>query len=274
VSLVIDASVAIKWFFHEELRDQALAVIDLKTSLVAPDLFRAEFANVLWKKVRRTEVSVEDATLLTERIDTFVKCIPTNSETARIALSYAVRLNSPAYDCFYLALAEQLGTKFVTADRRFAEKVVAAGLGHLVTELDRPIAPVKDLLITQADLNSVIALSQQFDATVAGVYRELTAADKIRFVNTRELQPAWDSPAHGNLRHALALLSDAELKELAALAWLGRGYDGHDFAVLKKHADTTFSDGATHHIPYITSLLRYVESGIASLKALHDKRIS
>ena len=39
------------------------------------------------------------------------------------ATELACQLNHPAYDCFYLALAELLGTSVVTADRRFANKV-------------------------------------------------------------------------------------------------------------------------------------------------------
>jgi predicted nucleic acid-binding protein len=39
------------------------------------------------------------------------------------AVDLACELNHLAYDCFYLALAELLGTAVVTADERFANKI-------------------------------------------------------------------------------------------------------------------------------------------------------
>ncbi|MGD9315617.1 MAG: type II toxin-antitoxin system VapC family toxin [Anaerolineae bacterium] len=53
-SLVIDASVAVKWFLPEERSAEALlirdAFIEGEYQLIAPDLMLSEFANVLWKR--------------------------------------------------------------------------------------------------------------------------------------------------------------------------------------------------------------------------------
>ena len=57
--LVIDGSVAIKWVIEEEGTPQALAL--RCQAVVAPDLLVAECANILWKKVRRNELSEQEA---------------------------------------------------------------------------------------------------------------------------------------------------------------------------------------------------------------------
>ena len=41
----------------------------------------------------------------------------------RRALEIATALRHPAYDCFYLALAETRDAELVTADRRFAARL-------------------------------------------------------------------------------------------------------------------------------------------------------
>ena len=58
-TFVIDASVAIKWVIEEPGTKEAL---DLRRHrLLAPDLLIPECANILWKKVRRKELSGDEA---------------------------------------------------------------------------------------------------------------------------------------------------------------------------------------------------------------------
>jgi hypothetical protein len=59
VTLVVDASVAIKWFVEENRSDAARAVLTSGELLVAPDLVVPEACNVAWKKVKRREISEE-----------------------------------------------------------------------------------------------------------------------------------------------------------------------------------------------------------------------
>ena len=56
MTLVVDASVAVKWFVEEDGRNQALQILDLGER-EAPDLVVAEVANVIWKKALRGEVT-------------------------------------------------------------------------------------------------------------------------------------------------------------------------------------------------------------------------
>lgn len=120
-SLVIDASVAVKWVIEEEGTKEALAL--RRRAIIAPDLLTAECANILCKKVRRGELSEREGAFaagLLARADIELVAMRPYLETAvRIALA----LDHPAYDCIYLALAEAEGLRFVTADTRLVRKV-------------------------------------------------------------------------------------------------------------------------------------------------------
>jgi predicted nucleic acid-binding protein len=52
-TLVIDASIAVKWVVEEDGTSEALALRQ-KAKLIAPELLVAECANILWKKSKDT----------------------------------------------------------------------------------------------------------------------------------------------------------------------------------------------------------------------------
>jgi predicted nucleic acid-binding protein len=49
MTLVVDASIAAKWFIDEKGREQAIRLLDV-AERQAPDLLIAEVANIVWKK--------------------------------------------------------------------------------------------------------------------------------------------------------------------------------------------------------------------------------
>lgn len=124
--VVVDASVAIKWVFSEELSQQALAIRD-RYRLVAPDLIVAEWSNILWKKVRRGEFNSEEASLAAAALHYAGLDLVASAGLSAGALRLAIELDHPAYDCFYLELCRARGASMVTADTRLARKVAAAG---------------------------------------------------------------------------------------------------------------------------------------------------
>ncbi|MGD0103372.1 MAG: type II toxin-antitoxin system VapC family toxin [Rhodopila sp.] len=64
-TFVIDASVAIKWVVEEPGTQEAL--LFRRHRLLAPDLLMAECADVLWKKVRRKELT-RDLAMIAPRL--------------------------------------------------------------------------------------------------------------------------------------------------------------------------------------------------------------
>jgi predicted nucleic acid-binding protein len=124
LSIVTDASVAVKWYFPEpghEAADRLLAAaISGERDLLAPDLIVAEFTNVLWKKIESSECDREaaDAILALWQIDR-PELVPSADLAAR-SLALATVLHHPVYDCLYLAAAIEYQAAFATADRRLA----------------------------------------------------------------------------------------------------------------------------------------------------------
>ena len=131
--LVIDASVAIKWVIEEPGTREALSL--RRHRLFAPDLLVAECANILWKKARRNELSLQEALLaarLLQRAD--IELAPMRA-FLEPATKLAIALDHPAYDCAYLALAESLPCDLVTADQRLSAKALPAGYRSKVLAL-------------------------------------------------------------------------------------------------------------------------------------------
>jgi len=119
--LVIDASVAVKWVVAEPDSDRTELLLDHR--LVAPDLLFAECANVLWKKVRRGELTQAEADIAAQTLEAAdLAVVPTRGYVA-IATSMAVELDHPAYDAVYLAVAEAANLRIVTADDRLVRKL-------------------------------------------------------------------------------------------------------------------------------------------------------
>ncbi len=126
--LVVDASVAVKMLIDEADSDQATALYRAH-DLIAPDLLVSECANILWKKARRGELSASEAQVASRALAGSAIDLRPMRDLTDSATRLALRLDHPAYDCFYLALAAREDCVFVTADERLVRKVEQAGEG-------------------------------------------------------------------------------------------------------------------------------------------------
>jgi predicted nucleic acid-binding protein len=142
VNLVLDASVAIKWFAPEVLSKEAESLLDSGDALFAPDLLLVECGNIIWKKVRLGELdrSDGDAALAALRSGP-IDLVDTRPLVER-ALHLAHELKHPVYDCLYLATAEAVDGLVVTADRRFFDQCSSSiQRGRISWLADRGSAP-------------------------------------------------------------------------------------------------------------------------------------
>jgi predicted nucleic acid-binding protein len=130
--VVVDASVAVKWFLPENgeaLADQALALLDKydkqEVRFVVPDLFYVETASAIWKAVRVGRVprafGDQALVLLTQRKFPTVPSLKLLDKAFQIAADYG----RTVYDCLYVALAVQTNTHLITADERLANSLAA-----------------------------------------------------------------------------------------------------------------------------------------------------
>jgi predicted nucleic acid-binding protein len=121
-TLVIDASIAVKWVVEEEGTPEALA-LSKRAKLIAPELLVAECANILWKKVQRKELAKQEALLAARLLQSAeIELVPMRF-LFEAATQISIDLDHPAYDCVYLALAIENKCRFVTADERLLRKI-------------------------------------------------------------------------------------------------------------------------------------------------------
>ena len=132
ISLVVDASVAVKWLVEEEESETAERLLRGNSELHAPRLLASEVANAVWRKARTGEIGRGEAGMLVHAISEMPLHWHNDEELGADAVRLALALDHPAYDCVYLALAHRIGAQVVTADARFANVLAATEYGSSV----------------------------------------------------------------------------------------------------------------------------------------------
>jgi predicted nucleic acid-binding protein len=135
MTLVVDASVAIKWFVEEDGRQQALHVLDLEERH-APDLIIAEVANEIWRKTVRGEVTDRQATAICAALPRYFEALHPAEALVESAFGIALALRHPIYDCLYLACAALVKGRVVTADRRLMTAIANTELVGMTVHID------------------------------------------------------------------------------------------------------------------------------------------
>ena len=134
--LVVDASVAVKWFVEEEYSAQAGRLLERSHELYAPRLLASELGNVLWRKARTGEMERSRVGALAAAIPQMAVYWMEDEEVCTDAVRLSLSLGRSVYDCLYLALAHRLGATLVTADVRFANALAGTEHGGAVVTLD------------------------------------------------------------------------------------------------------------------------------------------
>jgi len=129
VTLVVDASVAVKWVLPESDSERAAALRENEPDLIAPVLLVAEVGNAVWKRARLGELTAQDAIDAVATAIGIIGALHPLEGLAGRAMEIATMLDHPIYDCFYLALAERENIPLMTADRRLS--AAAAGLASV-----------------------------------------------------------------------------------------------------------------------------------------------
>ena len=126
--VVIDSSVAAKWFFNEDHSDAALSLLGNPFELNAPDFLYLEMESLLCKRNRRKELSITEALEIDEEIRSMPISSHLSIELQDRAFEMALETRTTIYDCLYLALAEALGGQLVTADAKFFQSLQSSPL--------------------------------------------------------------------------------------------------------------------------------------------------
>jgi predicted nucleic acid-binding protein len=119
IDVVVDASVAVKWFVPEEHSAEAIQLLDVGFRRHIPVLLHSEVGQTIWKKVhQRKEIEAGDGRLILRGL--MVAAIELHAVTPLLEPAFDIALTTgrTVYDSIYLALAVALGCKLVTADQK------------------------------------------------------------------------------------------------------------------------------------------------------------
>lgn len=135
MTLVVDASVAVRWTIATPLSDAAEDLLRARRALIAPDLIVVEVTNAFCSHLRNRTDRVQRALDGLEFLPRwFAELVPSATLRHR-AMALAMELEHPAYDCFYLALAASRGSKMITTDEHFLRKIQGSEHGRLALHL-------------------------------------------------------------------------------------------------------------------------------------------
>jgi len=131
--LVLDATVVVKWFTNEPLRDKALLIRDKYVKglvdLIAPGLLFYEVANALRYNPRFGVEVVKSAIKALENLGISLYGFEGQLRDTSIELAY--RFGITVYDAAYVALAVIQDAVLYTADKEVVAKTSLENIKHL-----------------------------------------------------------------------------------------------------------------------------------------------
>jgi predicted nucleic acid-binding protein len=118
--IVVDVNVLAYLLIPGKFTDSAERCLEADPAWAMPTLWRSELRNILANYLRTGQMQQADANALFQRATELVGAEEYEVETSDVLrLSQASQCS--AYDCEYVALAEFLDLKLVTADTRLAK---------------------------------------------------------------------------------------------------------------------------------------------------------
>lgn len=129
--LVLDTCAACQIILEGDRKKDYAAEIVSAEKVIAPSLFDAEIANVMWKYVKGGYMDEENAklsmALAIQLVDEFVPTV----DIAIESLHEAIRLNHSVYDVYFMVLARRNGATMLTSDERLKRLCLDNGVNVL-----------------------------------------------------------------------------------------------------------------------------------------------
>ena len=121
--IVIDASVAAKWFNIEEYSEEAAKLKDLHVAgiikLVAPIHLIYEVGNSIWKNKQINDIDASNA--VSYLLELEILLTPPDRKSIKRIMEIARNRNISFYDACYIELAERYKIPLISADKKQIE---------------------------------------------------------------------------------------------------------------------------------------------------------
>jgi len=128
--IVVDTNIIAYPYLQGEHTAQAEKILQKDPEWMTPLLWRSEFRNVLAFYLRQGHLLLEDAQAIMREAELLLQGREYGVSSARV-LDLAATSRCSAYDCEFVALAQDFGIRLVTADEQvlaaFPETAVSMG---------------------------------------------------------------------------------------------------------------------------------------------------
>jgi predicted nucleic acid-binding protein len=119
--IVVDTNILVYFFVPGDITPDAESAYERDNVWAAPLLWRPEIRNVLATYMRRGLFTLEQALATFDKAEALMESHTCDVESRRV-LELAHSSGCSAYDCEFVALAQELGVPLVTSDRKLAAK--------------------------------------------------------------------------------------------------------------------------------------------------------
>ncbi|MCS7011944.1 MAG: type II toxin-antitoxin system VapC family toxin [Anaerolineales bacterium] len=126
--IVVDTNVIVHLHLTTDHSQQACALLERDPDWAAPLLWRSEFCNVLAGFLRKGILSQEQAQQILNEAQRTMHGREFMVSAQRV-LDLTAASNCSAYDCEFIALAQDLGVKVVTTNRQILNNFPTVALG-------------------------------------------------------------------------------------------------------------------------------------------------
>jgi predicted nucleic acid-binding protein len=119
--IVVDTNTVAYLYLPTEYTSDIEQLLDIDSHWVAPALWRSEFRNILALYIRQHLTELEIAC----QMQAEAELILANNEyqvDSNSVLTLASESGCSAYDCEFISLAQSLGVKLITADKKLLNK--------------------------------------------------------------------------------------------------------------------------------------------------------
>ena len=126
---VVDANLVVEWLVSIDPEHPSIAafdrLVDDRAEILAPPLLLMEVSNALLTGLRLSAWTGTTADRSRRRLEEIPIVLEDDPSDLRRAWELSRRFDDhPIYDMVYVALAERLGTPFITADARLRRRLV------------------------------------------------------------------------------------------------------------------------------------------------------
>ncbi len=115
--IVVDSNILAYLYLPGEFNARAEALLQQDAEWAAPLLWRSEFRNILAGYLRRGALTFDNTVAIQQEADALMQGAEFEVNSTQV-LELVRASTCSAYDCEFVALAQQLDTKLVTMDKK------------------------------------------------------------------------------------------------------------------------------------------------------------